>query len=351
MDKIKLNNIEFLRFVFSFIIVYFHILHSNIIPYTETISIYSTLAKLSNNAGVIVECFFLISGYFLWITLQKEQGRGNVITFIAKKVIRLGPVLWFSLIVSVLFSFMPIGDAILNFFFLQCTGLSLSYKGINWYISPLFFALIFYYAIIKNYSLDKSLIFISVLVYFSYLVNITYCHGSFGRETVYGFVNLGLARALAGVGLGYLIGFFLEKVSFSQNKIFKTFFSLIEVSIFIYLMGYFLLGCTYSSHMIVVILFSVMFICFIKEAGYFSQILNLKIFSLLGRYTYSIYVMQQIGFNILKDNLWKTDLIYHPFICIFLSILFCFVIGVITYHVIEMPSSVKSKKITKSILK
>lgn len=60
----KYHNIEFLRFVFSVIIVYFHILHGNIMKYIGSNYDYKTLQILSDNAGWIVECFFIISGYF-----------------------------------------------------------------------------------------------------------------------------------------------------------------------------------------------------------------------------------------------------------------------------------------------
>ena len=64
MEKVKYHNIEFLRFVFSIIIVYLHILHSNILPYIGMNNDYLVLRELSRNAAYIVECFFIISGYF-----------------------------------------------------------------------------------------------------------------------------------------------------------------------------------------------------------------------------------------------------------------------------------------------
>ena len=54
----KLKNIEFLRFVFAGSIVYFHLLHSALMPYTDNAEIYQCLAEQSKYTKYIVECFF-----------------------------------------------------------------------------------------------------------------------------------------------------------------------------------------------------------------------------------------------------------------------------------------------------
>ena len=61
--KGKLNNIEFIRFFFAAAIIYFHLLHSFMMPYTGESVIYQNLAEQSKYAKYIVECFFIISGY------------------------------------------------------------------------------------------------------------------------------------------------------------------------------------------------------------------------------------------------------------------------------------------------
>lgn len=151
----KYHNVEFLRFIFALIIVYFHILHNNIMRFIGSNQDYVTLAQLSNKAGYIVECFFIISGYFLYKNLNNLNSIETP-KFIWKKFVRLWPVLVFSLIIEVLFFRLNIYTAIFNSVFLQCIGLSLDYKGINWYISPLFWTLIFYYAVFKNFDNKKA---------------------------------------------------------------------------------------------------------------------------------------------------------------------------------------------------
>ena len=226
-------------------------------------------------------------------------------------------------------------------------GLSLEYKGINWYISPLFWASLFYYAVIKVLEPKKANVLIAVIVYFSYLVNISSCNGGFGRETVYGIVNLGLTRALAGIGLGYLIGVGIETfqtIGFNyKNKHTKrgkiAVLTMVELIICIFFVYYFLLGGQYQNKFIVVILFSVLLISFLLRGGMVSRELNRPVFSLLGKYAYSIYVMQQISFWILQKTLWRTNIVGRVGLCICVSLLFSILVGVITYYMIECPFS------------
>ena len=173
------------------------------------------------------------------------------------------------------------------------------------------------------------------------MLNIQYCHGGFGRETVYGVLNLGLARALAGIGLGCIIYITIDRMQYLQcsmnNKLKVMIFSSLEFLTSIFLIGYFLFGLKYKNNFIVVIAFSVLFMCFIIKKGIISQFFNKPYFSYFGRYGYSIYVMQQICFWILQKTLWKSPIIYKPMVCVLLSLSFSVVIGVLTYHFIEKP--------------
>lgn len=345
MLKEQHHNVNFLRFIFAMIIVYYHILHSNIMKYIGENEIYYTLQSYCNHAGTIVECFFIISGYFLFESIQNKSDVSFTM-FTIKKIFRLAPVLIFSIVIGCLFFSQSILTGIVNGLFLQCIGLSIEYKGINWYISALFWATLFYYAILKNFDRKKVNVVIAIIVYFAYLVNINSCNGGFGRETVYGFVNLALARALAGIGLGYLIG--LGRASFKDIKyvpqilnnlkhIKFIFFTIFEMLILIFLMKYFLLGSEYQNGIVVIVMFSVLFISFVCKSGGISQLLNQKIFTKLGGYAYSIYVMQQSCFYVLQRTLWQTTIVNHVEICITLSLLFCFLVGVITYYFVERP--------------
>lgn len=340
MEKKKYHNIEFLRILFALIIVYFHILHSNIMGYIGDNTIYLHLADLCNDAGIIVECFFIISGYFLFQSYINKPNT-TILQFSLKKIFRLLPVLLFTLVIGVVFGNPDIEKTILNGLFLQCIGLSLDYKGINWYISSLFWATMFYFVLLKTTDNKKTNFLIAIITYFSYVLLV---NNYFGRATIYGFLCLGLVRALAGIGLGYLIGLVLQelkKVRFvnwgGRSQVQYIVISLIEIATFYYLLKWFLLGKNYDNSFIVVIMFSILFICFLKGKGLLSQLLDKKIFSVFGRYAYSIYVMQQIAFNILQKTLWQTAIVDNVSICLVISLVFCTVVGVLTYHLVEQP--------------
>lgn len=361
MKRENLHNVEFLRFVFSITIVYFHILHSNIMGCVGEDPRYLALQSLSGNAGLIVECFFILSGYFLFASVR-DHGDMPFLAFAARKAFRLGPVLAFSTVIGVLFFRQSKYAAVFNVLFLQCTGLSLEYKGINWYISPLFWGLLFYFALLKYFDRKKAHVGMAVLVYFCYLVNITRCSGGFGRETVYGVVNLGLARALAGLGLGYLLGLALneaDQLRLSAAPGWEKRLSvgacavstLLEAGILGFLLKYFLLGGKYQNRMIVVVLFSVLLICFVCRKGLISRLLNAPLCSALGRYAYSIYVMQQTAFFLLQRTLWKTGLVDRVGLCIGLSLLFSAALGVGTYYLVERPGMKLYSRLSALIVK
>lgn len=345
----KLHNIEFLRFIFAVTIVYYHILHSNIIKFVGKNGDYHFLQKLSVNAGWIVECFFIISGYFLYTTLHNSKE--DIKEFVLKKIFRLGPVLWLSIIFGIIFFKQSIIVGLFNSLFLQCVGLSLDYKGINWYISPFFWASIFLFSILKTLDSKRQMFFLGALTYLAYVVNITYCNGGFGRETVYGLVNLGLARALAGIGLGYMIAVLLETFKdlnwFSNKRIQTVLVSVIEITSFSFLIKYFLFGLKHKNAFVVVIVFSILFICFVKKQGVLSRSLNRPIFSRVGKYSYSIYVMQQTCFYILAKTIWITPIIQETILCLFCSLVFCVLIGILVYYCVERPMYKKGAELMK----
>ena len=346
METRRYYNIDALRFLFSLAIVYYHILHSNIMEFVPENSVYPVLQGLSDNAGLIVECFFVLSGYFLFLTARREEE--GFLGFMLKRICRLGPVLWFSLLVSMVFFHQKLIPAVYNALFLQCVGISSEYRGINWYISPLFWAGLFYFALLKNMERKRANILIAVVTYFSYVANISALNGGFGRETVFGVINPGLARALAGMGLGYLLGVCLESLRHVRWRAGAAvcrlgphaafvLFTAVELLGGAFLTKFFLLGGQYQNKFIVVIVFAGLLVSFLKKGGAISRLLDRRVFSLLGRYAYSIYVLQQISFYLLQRTLWKTELVSHPGACILISLACAAAAGVAAYHLIERP--------------
>ena len=208
-------NIEFLRFAFAICIVYFHLLHSFMMDYTGNADLYLWLAEQSKYAKYIVECFFIISGYFLYHTIQRHPEMTTQ-GFIIRRVIRLWPVLACSIVISAVFFGKSIYASFVDLLFLQSSGLATDWQGLNWYVSAFFVVEIFYFVLYKCFrNSAKMKLLICMLIYFGYEININAMDGGFGRKMFHGIINLGMARAVAGIGLGYL--FALEWRTFTEK--------------------------------------------------------------------------------------------------------------------------------------
>ena len=235
------KNIDSVRFLFSIIIVYFHILRENIFKYLNEgqKANYEILVLSSFHAYLIVECFFIIAGFFLFKTFVCKKDL-SFKDFVVDKIARLWPVLAFYLLLDG-FGY----KQFINLFFLQSIGISFEPKGITWYISPFFWVLIFYFYLLKNFSLKIVNLLIALFIYFAFVININYSSGGFGAwDTLFYFLNLGVLRALAGIGTGYFIGNFYiskkEKIEKLNSKLSYILFSVFEILTFGFLIYHFL---------------------------------------------------------------------------------------------------------------
>ena len=130
----RIYAIDFIRWVLALAIVYFHVLHASIIPYVPKESVYLHLRELSDYAAVIVECFFILSGFFFAKTFCRHSDF-TMYDFAKHRFTRLWPVLAFYFIVMFFFFGGKFYQTVYNLAFLQCIGLTASMHGITWYIS------------------------------------------------------------------------------------------------------------------------------------------------------------------------------------------------------------------------
>ena len=341
----KLYHIELLRFIFSVIIVYYHILHANIMNNVGTAAEqYKALNTSCDYAWMIVECFFILAGFFLYFSFWRnpEQSFGS---FVQKKIARLWPVLAFSVILGIIFFKQKIGVQIFNLFFLWNVGIGKAYGGINWYISPYFWTMLFYFGLLKCVKQKKSQnLIIAILVYFSYVIT---NQNGFGRETIDIGISLAMIRAVASIGMGYLLAVITESFepflqALAENKtkdiIFRIFVSVLEIICCACLTIHFLYKkYAYNAQFIVIIEFSILLLCLVSKKGILSILFNHKYFD-IGKYSYSIYVMQQTIFWALQRSFWKTSIVQSNIpATIILSLVICVISGIIVYKFIEKP--------------
>ena len=341
----KLYHIELLRFIFSVIIVYYHILHANIMNNVGTAAEqYKALNASCDYAWMIVECFFILAGFFLYFSFWRnpEQSFGS---FVQKKIARLWPVFAFSVILGIVFFKQKIGVQIFNLFFLWNVGIGKAYGGINWYISPYFWTMLFYFGLLKCVKQKKTQnLIIAILVYFSYVIT---NQNGFGRETIDIGISLAMIRAVASIGMGYLLAAITESFepflqALAENKtkdiIFRIFVSVLEIICCACLTIHFLYKkYAYNAQFIVIIEFSILLLCLVSKKGILSILFNHKYFD-IGKYSYSIYVMQQTIFWALQRSFWKTSIVQSNIpATIILSLVICVISGIIVYKFIEKP--------------
>ena len=101
-----------------------------------------------------------------------------------------------------------------------------------------------------------------------------------------------------------------------------------------------------KNPMFIIIEFSILLLLLTLKVGKISLILDNRFFGKLGKYTYSIYVMQEVGLKILEKTLYQQEsfLMTHPFLTVEISVLIIIIFGVMTYYLIEKPCVLIYKK-------
>ena len=343
----RIYAIDFIRWVLALAIVYFHVLHASIIPYVPKESVYLHLRELSDYAAVIVECFFILSGFFFAKTFCRHSDF-TMYDFAKHRFRRLWPVLAFYFIVMFFFFGGKFYQTVYNLAFLQCIGLTASMHGITWYISPLFWASLLYFGLFKCItSKQRRNLVIGILVYLGYMANMSAVRGGFSRVVVYGVVSLALARALAGMGMGILICEWSHAMHERRGEgcmhlMSSVVCSLIELSsIVLLVIDFFCKPLANQNQFIVVIAFSFLLLALSLGDGIFYRALNRKWLGFFGRYSYSVYVMQSVSFGLLAKIFWsrhKDFIAENPAITITVSVIASAIIGIIVYYCVERPS-------------
>ena len=267
--------------------------------------------------------------------------------FALDKLVRLYSVMAFYTLLCVLLHICGIVN--LNFYTLflnlitfQCIGVNNDFIGITWFISPFFWTMLLVFGMYKTFDNKYFHFFIAVLMYFSYVVLTKY---GYGRETIGLGLNLAVVKMFAALITGYFIGMFHNKVKtaniFNEHKILTfMWFSIAEIISFVCIINWTLFHkISYTNNFIFMPIFVILIFCFVMNKGLLSQVTNIKLFEILGQYSYSIYVMQQIAFWLLKVYFWKnTDFLQNHFaLTIVLSLIFTLILGIVTYYIIERP--------------
>jgi len=361
----KLKNIEFLRvfLITNIVLLHVHVSSawsfSKVFPKSNLYQFLHDCFAASNNC---VEGFFIIAGFLLFYTFKPNK---SIKEFILKKYIRLSPAILFATLLCIIgwllgvmhFKLIPnlLTVLLLNHFG-RCWVIGC--MAVLWYVSAMFSGLLIYFSILKFVVQKYQKYVITILAILGYIILEYFQKGRFSDpyHNYYYIFNIGFLRAIGGIGLGCLIGMILKNFKFDYTKtvtnkkiIAVTF---IELTFLIFLIWWTMYPHGRINNIVFVIGFAILFLLFIIQKGYISKFFNKEIWIFLGKYSYSIYVTHYAVGKILVKTIWKHNqhFVYsHPYIPIIITLLIILLVGILTYHMVELPCTkyLKAKLIRK----
>ncbi len=340
----RLYNIDFLRLLFVVLIVYYHLIQRD---YIQAMHV-ELLAHMKANALFLGDvgnmALFIVSGYFLLGSLEKKDK--DFLQFSLHRLMRFWPTLCFAILcMGILGAFhlikFDIGQNILNLCAITRygTGLTPRWGNLNtsWFVCALFWVSLFYYALYNSVKMRNIFCFVVALIVWFSSVLFVNSSGTPYYKVMYGFFPRAGMLALGMIGLGILLRAFLNEIKIEGRKINYWIASALEILLLFYLMHGCLIERFKETHMVLIIAFSALFVLFIMNQGVLSQLFNKPWVSKIGRYTFSIYIMQEVGIASVK-YLW-TNIRGGGMSLVLISVLICIILGVVTYHLIEKPIS------------
>lgn len=338
MEQKRYCNIDFLRFLFAIIIVYYHIL-PQINNFSSTYLL-TELVQKSNLAGRnIVNAFLFLSGFFLLQSFDKKS-EVDTYKFILNKFLRLWPVMAFSFLFVLPFGIFDKYNDTLNLFFIN-SGLGLTTKSsvnaASWFICVLFFLSIFFYYLMKTLS-RKNLIFTcSIFTFWGFIILAQAKTGLYSAIILPSlYLTAGMVRGIACISLGIICADIWEKIKSIKinNSILNTLiFGVIETMLLWYFIQYSVFHVAkFKIDIYWSLIFVGVFFLFLFNIGFLSKFLNNKFSKMFGDFSYSIFVMHFPLIKICKKYFWD---IFTPEISAILTFLICIIVGILTHILIE----------------
>lgn len=364
-SKIYFKNINFLRFLFCLCIVLTHISNAlcGNVEIEQSVPLYHHIVNNSKFNTIPVDCFFILSGFFLFNTTNFNE---NFYEFAKKKIIRLLPVVLFAIILwhivssVVLHHGVPFNHELWAVLMLQNIGLTTfsPLLGNIWFVSTLFWVSGFYFYLFKIIDRKWFNLITAGLVFAGYALYLhTGDHKPF--ENIYYVLNYGTIRGLAGIGLGYFIwqlfNDHLKNIRCNKTSIInKLIYTGLEL---IFILAIFknivFKAMSYDNKLLLILDFALLFILFIVKKGFISQLLENNISVFLGQFSYSIYITHIIFRNIWQKHFFehhKKLVINYPELNILIIFVCSILFGIFTYYYIEKPATklLKKKFITQT---
>lgn len=242
-------------------------------------------------------------------------------------------------------------DNIYALLFLNGTALQISSCniGVAWYCSAMMFHFILFYYLLSNFNPKTVWLIIALGIYLSYSILLQAKHFKINApdQTFYYIYNVGMMRAWGGIGIGMFIGRWYKTfeeiiTKYTPSPHMKFSISTLEfVCLYFMINNLMLHRFKHFNHFMFIIVFSLLISLFICNKGYISQLFNKDIFPKISRYIYSIFITHPLIITSMKNGVWKPHREWvesFPITNILLTIALIFILGILTYHFVEIPA-------------
>ena len=337
----KSKGINLLKFICSILIAcIYH--YKNVYPTGELFEKNIILRIISNRGYLLVELFFILSGYLFFISYSKKimSKKSDFNTFIKKRFHRLIPLVALTSITMFIIEYTYLriykefwvfkSNDIISLLF-QTTGIQYwtnikdaSLNNVTWYISVLLLCYIIYYFITKYSKKIGNLIYVYSVIIFMTLMTFS---------TNIPFFNYYTLRGLLAFGVGIIMAIIIENNDLKKSSN----ISLILLTITLLLTLFFKNEITgYIVYYLDFIIYPCLLINIIRFEFLLAKI-DYKFTETLSNISYGIYLWNlpiQSLFNLIfKVKKIKID--YSNIYVFLIQIVIHIVVGIISYKYIE----------------
>ena len=321
-DKVPaMMNMEFLRLVFTFGIVVYHL--------TERLDV-------ANEGWLGVEFFFILSGFFMMLTFDPAR---TTFDFAKSKIIHFVPLL----LLCAFLGKAKLVPVVSNVLFLQSTGLSDDVvPPQSWFLAVLFWVSLFYFYMMKICNIQSNRLIFALLTFFSYAA----CR-HFGWDGMIGGVfSVRLLRGVAGIGLGYFTASLY--LAFQKRKPANALFCTIaEIALTLYAAAIvFVKGACPENKIFAVVCFAGLILLFGMKQGAVSRFFNRPFFAKISACSFAIYMTHWFLEMDVVLHWYKrfSFLQQHNGFVIAGTVLLSWVLGVFVHKYVEKPATAFLKR-------
>lgn len=315
----KMMNLEFLRIVFTFAVVWCHFINK---------------FKIWDAGWLGVEFFFILSGFLMVLTFKPEK---TAVSFIKNKWIRFAPLTLFGGLLWLSFDRVGGTRLLADVFFYARSGIynSDGYNPPAWYISVLVIVTLFYFYVMKNLKKEIANLIIAVIAFFAAVYAANY------GDDFKGVINGRLMRGASCIGLGYFLAE-IYKMLKDKTVVHQKTYNLLEFGVFVFATLNIFIKPWYTGRVVNCLAFAGLILMFALRKGAVSNFFEKPVFAKAARYCLAVYLTHwAVCNNVLRLIMTKHGdwILSHSAVSIACVLLSVVVLGVFAHHVIEKPAT------------